>query len=66
MTWQQYKFTPAWSKIQWVHWASKRWPNESIDKFKQMRKKQLIAIVFKQLKRKMRCMKWETVKHTMK
>ena len=44
MTWQQYKFTPAWSKIQWVHWASKRWPNESIDKFKQMRKKQLIAI----------------------
>ena len=35
--WQQHKFTPAWSKSQWVHWAIKRWPNESVDKFKQMK-----------------------------
>ena len=42
--WQPHKFTPAWRKDQWVCWAIKRWPNESVDKFKQMKLKQLIAI----------------------
>ena len=37
-------FTPAWSKQQWVRWASKRWPNEPISKFRKMKVKQLIAI----------------------
>ena len=42
--WRQYKFTPAWNKVQWIHWATNKWPNESVNKFKRMHKKQLIAI----------------------
>ena len=42
--WRQYKFTPAWTKMQWVHWATNKWPNEPVNKFRQMHKKQLIAI----------------------
>ena len=42
--WQQYKFTPAWTKMQWVHWATNKWPNEPVNKFKQMKINQLIAI----------------------
>jgi len=38
------RFTPAWRRQQWVHWATKRWPNEPIAKFKQMKTNQLIAI----------------------
>ena len=42
--WQQYRFTPAWTKMQWVHWATNKWPNEPISKFKQMKINQLMAI----------------------
>ena len=42
--WQPRKFTPAWSRQQWIHWASSRWSNEPTSKFKQMKTKQLIAI----------------------
>ena len=42
--WQPHKFTPAWRKDQWIRWASEHWPNESISKFKQMKKSQLIAM----------------------
>ena len=41
---RQQAFTPAWNKRQWIRWAIERYPNESVVKFKQMRKLQLIAI----------------------
>lgn len=37
-------FTPAWNRRQWVRWATERYPNEPVAKFKQMSVKQLIAI----------------------
>jgi hypothetical protein len=42
--WQPRKFTPSWSKSQWVRWASNRWPNESISRFKKMKVNQIIAM----------------------
>ena len=41
---RQQAFTPAWRRQQWVDWASKRWPNQPVSKFKKMSVKQLIAI----------------------
>ena len=41
---RQQAFTPAWNKKQWIHWATERYPNESVAKFKQMETNQLIAI----------------------
>ena len=38
------KFTPAWSRQQWIRWAGNRWPNESISRFKKMKVKQIIAM----------------------
>ena len=42
--WRPYRFTPSWTRRQWIHWAINRWPNESVTKFKQMKITQLIAI----------------------
>tara|TARA_R100001594_G_scaffold19782_1_gene38527 strand:- start:38 stop:775 length:738 start_codon:yes stop_codon:yes gene_type:complete len=44
MPFLQRKFTPAWRKQQWVDWATNKWPNQPVSKFKQMKTKQLIAI----------------------
>ena len=38
------RFTPAWRRQQWIDWASSRWPNQPVAKFKKMKTKQLIAI----------------------
>ena len=42
--WQVKKFTPSWSKSQWVRWATNKWPNESIKRFKDMKVNQIIAM----------------------
>ena len=34
-------FIPRWTRMQFIQWAKKRWPNTS---FSKMRKKQLVAI----------------------
>ena len=41
---RQQAFTPAWRRQQWVRWASNRWPNEPVAKFKQKKTSELIAI----------------------
>ena len=41
---RQQAFTPAWRRQQWVDWATNKWPNQPVAKFKQMKTNQLIAI----------------------